>query len=362
MVNSFVKSVVSFFCVQLVIHCQNLCTVNKVGIPRMKKRRYFMMKRQIFLWMGLMVLFTAFGLSQEAFAKEYKVRRGDSLAKISIKFGVTTQALMEANGLTSDALQPRQVLIIPDNGKKKIAKTKKMSSHGAEYYVVKKGDTLQRIASKTSHTVGEITRLNHVNARSLKIGQKLVLARHGPVREPATARTGETDESAEDDDFIGDDDDLVMNEDLAEVLKDADSSSELLGNWDSPNERSLFVRVAKGFLGAPYRWGGSTVRGLDCSSFVKKIYEFFDVSLPRTAKEQAHVGQRVSRDELKEGDLVFFNTRRAYGHVGIYIGNNEFVHASAGRERRVRIDTLDKPYYDKRFIKAVRIKGLDSGV
>ena len=182
------------------------------------------------------------------------------------------------------------------------------------------------------------------------------------MRELATARTDETDESAEDDEFLGDDDDLVMNNDLAEVDKDADTSSELLGNWDSPHERSLFVRVAKGFLGAPYRWGGSSVRGLDCSSFVKKLYEFFDVSLPRTAKEQARVGQRVSRDELKEGDLVFFNTRRAYGHVGIYIGNNEFVHASAGRERRVRIDTLDKPYYDKRFVKAVRIKGLDSGV
>jgi len=123
------------------------------------------------------------------------------------------------------------------------------------------------------------------------------------------------------------------------------------------------VRVAKGFLGAPYRLGGSSVRGLDCSAFVKKIYEFFDVSLPRTAKEQARVGMHVSRDELKEGDLVFFNTRRrAYGHVGIYIGNNEFVHAAAGRARMVRIDTLDKPYYNKRFVKAVRIKGMDSGV
>jgi len=328
----------------------------------MKKRRYFMMRRQIFLWMGLIVLFTAFGLSQEVFAKEYKVRRGDSLAKVSKKFGVTTQALMEANGLTSDALQPRQILIIPDDGKKKVAKVKKTSSSGAEYYVVKSGDTLKAISKKTGHPVSEITKLNHVDARSLKIGQKLVLARHGPVRELATARADETDESAGDDEFLGDDDDLVMNNDQAELDRDADTSSELLGNWDSPHERSLFVRVAKGFLGAPYRWGGSSVRGLDCSSFVKKLYEFFDVSLPRTAKEQAHVGQRVSRDELKEGDLVFFNTRRAYGHVGIYIGNNEFVHASAGRERRVRIDTLDKPYYDKRFVKAVRIKGLDSGV
>ena len=134
----------------------------------MKKRRYFMMKRQIFLWMGLIVLFTAFGLSQEVFAKEYKVKRGDSLAKISKKFGVTPQAVMEANGLTSDALQPRQILIIPDNSKKKTAKIKKTSSYSAEYYVVKKGDTLKAIAKKTGHPVSEISRLNHVNRKIIE--------------------------------------------------------------------------------------------------------------------------------------------------------------------------------------------------
>ena len=68
----------------------------------------------------------------------------------------------------------------------------------------------------------------------------------------------------------------------------------------------------------------------------------------------------MSKDELVEGDLVFFNTRRAFGHVGIYIGNNEFIHASSGRSSKaVRIDNLDKPYYHKRFIKAVRLKGVD---
>jgi LysM repeat protein len=328
----------------------------------MEKRRYFMMKRQIFLWMGLIVLFTAFGLNQEVLAEEYTVKQGDSLAKISKKFGITTQALMESNGLTSNAIKPKQILVIPDNGKKQITKSKKVRSYNSEYYVVKKGDTLQTIAKNTGYSVNEIRRLNHVNARSLKIGQKLVLARHGPVRELAATHTDDTDEVEEDDDLLGDDEDIVMNDSLLEAEKDVETNAELLGKWNSPHERSLFVRVAKGFLGAPYRLGGSSVRGLDCSAFVKKIYEFFDVSLPRTAREQAHVGQRVSRDELKEGDLVFFNTRRAYGHVGIYIGNNEFVHAASGRQRMVRIDTLDKPYYNKRFVKAVRIKGLDTGL
>jgi len=321
-----------------------------------------MMKRQIFLWMGLIVLFTAFSLNQEVFAKEYKVRSGDSVAKISKKFGVTTQALKEANGLTGNSIKVKQVLIIPDRGKKKVAKAKTKHSPKAEYYAVKKGDTLQVIAKKTGYSVNQIKRLNHVNAKSLKVGQKIVLTRRGPVRELAIARTDESGEAAEEDDLQGDDEDIVMYESLVDIEKDVDTSAELLGKWGSPDERSLFIRVAKGFMGAPYRFGGSSVRGLDCSAFVKKIYGFFDVSLPRTAREQAHVGKRVSRDELKEGDLVFFNTRRAFGHVGIYIGNNEFVHASSGGERMVKIDTLDKPYYNKRFIKAVRIKGLDSGV
>jgi Cell wall-associated hydrolases (invasion-associated proteins) len=89
------------------------------------------------------------------------------------------------------------------------------------------------------------------------------------------------------------------------------------------------------------------------------MYEFFDVTLPRTAREQSTVGVSVEKEELEEGDLVFFRTRRPIGHVGIYIGNNEFVHASH-RGKVVRIDSLDRPYFQKRFRRAVRVKGLDN--
>ena len=101
-------------------------------------------------------------------------------------------------------------------------------------------------------------------------------------------------------------------------------------------------------MGAPYRMGGVTVQGIDCSAFVRKMYEFFNIKLPRTAREQAMVGVRVDRDKLEAGDLVFFRTKRPIGHVGIYIGNNEFVHASY-RARSVRIDSLEKPYFQQRF-------------
>jgi peptidoglycan endopeptidase LytE len=321
-----------------------------------------MMKRRIFLWMGLIVLFVTFGLCQKILAKEYQVKRGDNLVKISKKFGVTTNALREANGLTGDSLKPKQVLVIPDQGKNNLSKSQKKNPKKAEYYVVIKGDTLQTIAQKTGYSVKDLRKWNHVDSRRLRIGQKLALMKPKYSRELVLVKKAQTDQSEEMDDPLEEEgEDVSLEDELIESNKDQQSDSDFLGKWNSPDERSLFIRVAKGFLGAPYRLGGSSVRGLDCSAFVMKIYQFFDISLPRTAKEQARVGKSVARDELKEGDLVFFNTRRAYGHVGIYIGNNEFVHAAAGRERKVKIDTLEKPYYDKRFVKAVRIKELDGG-
>ena len=147
----------------------------------------------------------------------------------------------------------------------------------------------------------------------------------------------------------------------AQIEKRKQDSDALMGKWSSPDEQKLLVKVALGFLGAPYRLGGSSVTGIDCSAFVKKIYQFFNVDLPRTAFEQYHVGMRVARNDLEEGDLIFFKTRKTIGHVGIYIGNNQFVHA-ASRKKGVRVDTLSTPYYDRRFVRAVRLKGSDDGL
>ncbi len=158
-----------------------------------------------------------------------------------------------------------------------------------------------------------------------------------------------------------DDNVLTREEAWAEIERQKKNNAALLGKWSSPDEPKLLVKVAMGFLGAPYRLGGSSVTGVDCSGFVKKIYQFFNIDLPRTAFEQSHVGMRVARHELAEGDLLFFNTRKTFGHVGIYIGNNEFVHASS-RKKGVRVDNLNTPYYDRRFIRAVRLKGNDGGL
>lgn len=321
-------------------------------------RRYFMMKRQIFLWMGLIVLFLSFGICRETLATEtYKVKRGDSIAAIAKKHGVNPQALEEANVLAGNALKIGQALVVPERAKQKTAKSKKTSPPAASY-TVKRGDTLSSISRKTGLSVNEIKEMNDIRSSFLKAGQKIRLAKtdagQGKKAQPAgvSMEAGKDDE--EDGGLTGD---PIGDISLTEAEKDAQSNEGLLGKWNNPEERELFVKVATAFLGAPYRLGGASLRGIDCSAFVKKIYQLFDVSLPRTAKEQAHVGVRITRDDLIEGDLVFFNTKRSFGHVGIYIGNNKFVHASS-RNREIRIDNLDQPYYNKHFVKAVRLKGL----
>ncbi len=103
-----------------------------------------------------------------------------------------------------------------------------------------------------------------------------------------------------------------------------------------------------------YRYGGTTKKGVDCSAYTGHLLsEVFGLSLPRTAREQFHATQRVMREDLLEGDLVFFNTRGGISHVGVYLGNGYFTHSSS--HGGVTISSLNDPYYDKRYIGGGRV-------
>ena len=122
---------------------------------------------------------------------------------------------------------------------------------------------------------------------------------------------------------------------------------------------SDLVGHALGFLGVPYRRGGnSATTGFDCSGFVKAIYEqTFGLTLPRLAKEQAAATQTIDRKDLQPGDLVFFNTmRRAFSHVGIYVGDGKFVHAPKPGAK-VRVEDMGGSYWARRFDGARRVPG-----
>lgn len=319
-----------------------------------------MMRRRIFLWMGLIVLFATIGLSRTGQARvTHQGQSGDARLAISEKADVAPHAQKAANRQQSDTPKSDQTLITSSKVKK-IANPVKSSPPGKEVYSIRKGDTLARIAKKTGVSIAELRDLNRLEGSFLKIGQKLVLHQRrdrDEVSAPAEYAKNEPLPEIEEEEDGG----LVGEEDWADSERRTKERESLLGNWTNPDEPKLLVKVAMGFLGAPYRLGGSSVTGIDCSAFVKKIYQLFNITLPRTAFEQSHVGLRIARGELIEGDLLFFNTRRKLGHVGIYIGNNEFVHASS-RKRGVRIDSLNTPYFDRRFVKAIRLKGNDGGL
>lgn len=124
---------------------------------------------------------------------------------------------------------------------------------------------------------------------------------------------------------------------------------------DRSDMGGIAARTAERFVGIPYRWGGDTVvDGMDCSGFVRAVYNLCGVNIPRTSREQYRVGDAVGRDELKDGDLVFFGASPdEINHVGIFVGNGRFVHAPR-RGDDIKVSSMDESYFQKRFVGAKR--------
>jgi cell wall-associated NlpC family hydrolase len=117
---------------------------------------------------------------------------------------------------------------------------------------------------------------------------------------------------------------------------------------------SPVLALAAGFLGRPYRFGAAGW-AYDCSGFVRTVFGRLGIDLPHSAREQFAIGDRISRDALEPGDLVFFRTyRRAASHVGIYVGEDRFIHA-ATRGGQVQVDSLNQIYYARRYLGARRL-------
>jgi len=118
--------------------------------------------------------------------------------------------------------------------------------------------------------------------------------------------------------------------------------------------RISIIKTAKSFIGVPYRWGGSSYKkGFDCSGLTMAVYRLNGLNLPRSSREQWKAGKPVKRRQLLKGDLVFFATSggRRISHVGIYTGNNQFIHAS-GRGRKILKASLLSKYYKTRYVGA----------
>ena len=129
----------------------------------------------------------------------------------------------------------------------------------------------------------------------------------------------------------------------------------LLLNTEVEMVRNIHLfKMIDEWLGTRYRLGGTTKMGIDCSALMQVFFTaLYGIALPRTAREQYEFSRRTSRTELQEGDLVFFNTGRGISHVGIYLQNNKFAHASTSEG--VTISDLFDPYWARRFVGVGRV-------
>lgn len=182
-----------------------------------------------------------------------------------------------------------------------------------DIYIVAKGDTLAGVAARSGVSLQQLARVNGMNTRErLRDGQLLCI----PMQ----------------------------------TYTDATSP-----NWDDDKNQS-FVDTAMLYRGVPYRWAGMSSRGMDCSGLVSLVLKSHGVKAPHNAARLYNLGTSVLFEDLRPGDLVFFTSRgKAIGHVGIYIGDGKFIHASS-RSGRVTVNSLSEKYYKQHYVGAKRVE------
>lgn len=294
-------------------------------------------------------------------AKSHVVRKNDSLYSLSKKYHVTVKELKSANNLVNRHLKPGDKLVIPP---RTIAAADERDGSGkfkGSSYKVRKGDTLSGVARKTGVSVADLKRINGNLGKKLKPGRILSLREtEQPVSAVAEARKEKNYRLRSNELFTSQEYERTLAE-----LTDAepDKPIELGQNLELTTDASKRLKKsAFSFLGARYRFGGTSRNALDCSSFVQQVFRDLGINLPRTAREQFWTGEPVIPYDLQKGDLVFFRTYASFpSHVGIYLGENKMIHASS-RDRKVVISTLNTPYYRSRFIGAKRHPKLNPDV
>jgi len=275
----------------------------------------------------------------ETHITKHTVKSGESLWKIAKKYGVSIADIKRLNNLGKKAvIHKGMVLVIKKETVMIPRKIKKV-------YIVKRGDTLWKIAKRNGVKIADIKKWNKLGKKLvLKKGMKLTL--YIPNKELLKT-------------------DRLKKKSRVRVAKAKKSKHTRIASKrhhrrdpmsifnDNHHNNAEVIRIAKRYLGRRYVWGAEGPNSFDCSGFTQYVMrKSKGIKIPRVSRRQAYYGKYVSRRNLKPGDLIFFDTsrrRRGYvNHVGIYIGNNKFIHASSARHRVV-ITSLERPFYKSRF-------------
>jgi cell wall-associated NlpC family hydrolase len=256
-------------------------------------------------WAGLsaVLLLGALALPSSA-ESNYTVRKGDSIWRIAESLNVSCRALLEINNLVPDSvIRPGQELRVPD------AQNECPTAAPERRHKVAAGESLWQIARRYGVSVAALVAANDIpNPNLIHPGIELIV--------PAA------------------------------------NASEINA---AGGGRQDLVATALKYRGVPYRYAGMSTRGMDCSGLVARVLRSHGVEAPHNSKALYKLGKPVPREQLQPGDLVFFHTTRpGISHVGIYIGDGKFIHASS-RSGEVKLGRLDEGYYYRRFVGAKRV-------
>lgn len=154
---------------------------------------------------------------------------------------------------------------------------------------------------------------------------------------------------------VGDNVFLIPKSKIELITDQVFTEEQVVNNFKRQRDLNLLIGFAYSQLGKPYVWGGRGMSAYDCSSLMQISYSTIEVSIPRTSRSQALFGKQVASNDLKIGDLVFFKGSTGYiSHVGMYIGEGDFIHAASSRGR-VLISNLSESYYRRHIVGARRI-------
>lgn len=283
-------------------------------------------------------------------AGKHIIKKGETLSVIARKHHTTVAEVRKINGLKKgDIIQSGKVLRIPTNTY--------VSNTGMDTsptkYVIKKGDTLSAIAKKHHTSVTKVRKANGIRKNeTLKIGKILKVPQN--MKSITFAKVNKKSSNKKIVTALSGLDTISLNE--KKVKKSNTFAFRDISVSKDKKDADKCVRItsaAKAKLGKRYVWGASgNGNTYDCSSFVKYVYKQNGIDLPRTSINQSKFGKYIERSQLKKGDLIFFDTskkRKGYvNHVGIYLGDNKFIHASSAK-KKVVITSLDKNFYSNRY-------------
>lgn len=249
----------------------------------------------------------------------YKVQSGDTLSSIAKKYNVTVSQLMTWNNKTKTLIYPNEVLVVrqPDGTTSSSGSSGNSSSTTTtpSIYTVKKGDTLSAIAKAYRLTVSQIKSQNGLSSDIIYIGQTLKLS--------------------------------TSSDSMSSVSKPSSGSTTAQTTIGNPQFTSSMISIAKSMIGTKYVWGGSSASGVDCSGFIYYVLNKAGYSIGRYSA-QGYYDRSYYVNTPQPGDLIFFSGTYKPGisHLGIYLGNNEFIHAD---NQGVRITSTSNSYYKKYF-------------